>query len=93
MKATSNSRRATRAERLLRLLSDRGWHSTAELIRQVSHTFAGAKWRLVRAGYRIARTPHPRKLREHLYRLVGSRSGRRSDGRHVNQPRRPTSSR
>lgn len=87
----NNHGRATRAERLLHVLGNRGWHSTAELIRRVSHTFAGAKWRLVRAGYRIARTPHPRNQREHFYRLVASRSGRRSDGRHLTQPRRPTS--
>jgi hypothetical protein len=40
----------TRAERLLRVLSDHEWHSTKELVRRVGHSFAGAKFRLT--GYR-----------------------------------------
>lgn len=68
---------STRAELLYALLSDRKWHDTEELVDHVGHTFAQAKWRLVRLGYsiecrrtssklfayRLPHTPHKRPER------------------------------
>ena len=62
--------RSTRTDRLLAVLKDDDWHATKELIRRVGHTFAGAKFTLVARGYAIERRRHPRKRRQHLYRLV-----------------------
>lgn len=59
-----------RAERLLGVLADGRWHPTRELVRRVGHTFAGAKFALVRDGYEIDRRPHGSRRRQHEYRLV-----------------------
>jgi hypothetical protein len=59
-------------ERLLTVLSDGQWHTTAELARKVGHTFVVAKFVLVRRGYEIVREPHPSRRHQHLYRLVST---------------------
>lgn len=45
----------TRVESLYQVLSDRKWHTTADLVAQVGHTFAQAKWCLIRLGYSVDR--------------------------------------
>lgn len=65
-------KRTTKAEVLLKVLSDHGWHDTGELARKVGHTFGTAKCRLVgyRHHYTIEKRPHPSKARQWQYRLV-----------------------
>ena len=55
--------------RLLSVLRDRRWHTTADLVRRVGHRFAAGKHLLVRAGVRIARARHPTRRWQHRYRL------------------------
>lgn len=63
--------RSTRTEQLLCALADREWHRTSELAKAIGHTFAGAVFTLRRRGYDIEQRPHPKKERQHEYRLVG----------------------
>ena len=65
--------RRTKAEKLHAVLSDHNWHATRELSRRVGHTFAVAKFKLVRNGYRIERERHPVKRFQHQYRLIPPR--------------------
>lgn len=60
---------STRADRLLRLLSDYEWHTTRELTAKVGHTFAQAKYYLKQHGFPIEREPHPSLRHQHRYRL------------------------
>lgn len=70
MRRTNTNKQTTRAERLLSILGDGKWHSTKELIRRVGHTFAGAKFMLVRKGVDIESRPHPTRKRQYQYRLA-----------------------
>lgn len=70
----TDSGRRTKAEKLLAVLSDHHWHATRELTRRVGHTFAVAKFKLVRQhGYHIERERHPRNRNQHQYRLPPER--------------------
>ena len=62
-------KRRTNRERLLSVLCDGRWHSTKELVRRVSHTFANTKFKLVQSGYVIHKRRHPRRRFDHQYRL------------------------
>lgn len=68
-----SDRKPTRVERLTRVLGDRGWHGTRELVRRVGHTFAGAKFALVARGQPVEKERHPVKPRQWRYRLVSPR--------------------
>jgi hypothetical protein len=59
----------TKAETLYVVLRDYAWHATRELVRTVGHTFAVAKFKLVRLGYEIEKRRHPENLRDWQYRL------------------------
>jgi hypothetical protein len=59
----------TKAERLYGILLDRAWHATQELVAKVGHTFAVAKWHLVRLGYDIDKRRHPDERRTFEYRM------------------------
>lgn len=63
------SKQPTKADKLLNVLRDGRWHSTKELCRRVGHTFAGAKYKLVKGGERIGKEPHPRGRWQYRYRL------------------------
>ena len=67
---TYTTGRRTNPEKLLDLLEDGHWHSTRELARRVSHSFAVAKFQLTRSGYVIKRERHPTAKYQHQYRLV-----------------------
>lgn len=70
----SGGRRTTTAARLLRVLSDGQWHATKELAKKVGHTFAQAKFRLIRAGRSmIERERHPTDPHQRQYRLTERR--------------------
>ena len=59
----------TKAERLYSLLLDRAWHATQELVAVVGHTFAVAKWHLVRLGYEIDKRRAAGQRRTFEYRM------------------------
>ncbi|MBI2373872.1 MAG: hypothetical protein HYV07_07735 [Deltaproteobacteria bacterium] len=54
----------------MRILSDHGWHDTAELARRVGHTFGHAKYEAILLGVPIEREPHPRKPNQFRYRVL-----------------------
>jgi hypothetical protein len=58
-----------KSELLYAVLADGTWHSTRELVRLVGHTFAGAKKRLVDAGYAIEKRRHPHRRNQWQYRM------------------------
>lgn len=62
--------RVTKAKRLHRILADGQWHSTAELVRRVGHTFAVASHALREQGHHIDKRRHLRRPRQYEYRLV-----------------------
>jgi predicted transcriptional regulator len=59
----------TKAEKLLDILRDHDWHSTAELARRVGHRFGGVVYQLRQAGYIINRERHPTQPFQHRYRF------------------------
>jgi hypothetical protein len=61
--------RKTKVAKLHQILSDHGWHSTNELSLRVGHTFAVAKFNIVRAGLAIEVERHPTKRHQFRYRL------------------------
>jgi hypothetical protein len=65
-------KRRTKPERLLEALSDRDWHDTQELVREVGHTFGHTKFLLVgdRYHYTIDKRRHPSRKHQWQYRLV-----------------------
>lgn len=79
-----------RAERLFHALSDGRWHSSAELVQAVGHTFAVAKWVLVHQyGYPIERR-YNRTDHTHEYRLAGGVVSKRVPPRHTGRGGRTT---
>lgn len=66
---THGKNRQTRAAALETILRDGGWHSTFELVLKVGHTFAHAKFLLVKYGHTIDRRKHPSRPRQWQYRL------------------------
>lgn len=67
---THGRNRKTRVAALEQVLRDGGWHSTFELVLRIGHTFAGAKFQLVKYGYQVERRKHPSRPRQWQYRLV-----------------------
>lgn len=65
----------TKTDKLIHVLSDGKWHSTKELVRRVGHTFAVAKFALIRDGHRIDREVHPTQPRQHRYKLIAGPTG------------------
>ena len=63
----------TRAAALEQLLRDGAWHSTFELVLRIGHTFAQAKFTLVKYGYTVERRKHPIRPRQWQYRMVSRR--------------------
>lgn len=61
--------RATNPEKLYAILRDRAWHCTRELVEQVGHTFAVAKFYLVKLGYNIEKRRKPGTERLWQYRM------------------------
>ncbi len=61
--------RPTNPEKLYTLLRDRTWHCTRELVEQVGHTFAAAKFYLVKLGYEIEKRRKPGAQRLWQYRM------------------------
>ena len=59
----------TNVDKLLRILGDERWHSTAELVSRVGHTFAHAKFKAMRYGYPVEKRKHPQKSRQYQYRI------------------------
>lgn len=61
----------TRVEKLKEVLLDGFWHTTAELVRLVGHTFIVAKWVLVhRHNHVIEKRKHPVRRFQYEYRLL-----------------------
>lgn len=59
----------TNAERLYVVLRDRAWHATQELVAKVGHTFAVAKWQLIRLGCEILKRRTSANRRAFEYRM------------------------
>jgi len=59
----------TKAEKLLDILRDHDWHSTAELARLVGHRFGGVVYQLRQGGHTVERQRHQTKKFQHQYRL------------------------
>ena len=66
-------RSTTKAAILERILRDGQWHSTYKLVLLVGHTFAVAKFQLVKFGYAVERRRHPSHKRQWQYRMVNRR--------------------
>jgi len=56
-------------DRMLRLMSDGEWHSTEELVREISHRFSATKHTLEKRGYKFDKRSIKGE-RQNEYRLV-----------------------
>lgn len=77
----------TKVAQLYSVLGDYAWHTTQELVRGVGHTFAVAKYKLVRLGYFVGKRRDPGAVRNWLYRLDPPRRFTRRGKHDIQQDR------
>ena len=65
-----NAGKPSHAEKLFYLLKDGKWHPTRELVEQVAHCFAVAKYQLVHRDKRHVETRRKALSTEYEYRLT-----------------------